>query len=214
MPAERWQARPRAASSCARYATSAAAEVPARLDDALKLANAAIGQCVEENPALDGMGCTLIGTVFGPAGVEWVSVGDSPLFLLRHGEIVLLNEDHSLAPEIDKLAAAGTHELGGRQGRSAPALPALGADRRRHGADRPLAPAAAAGAGRRRDPRQRRHPHPEPSRHPARSCRRTWPRGCEAIADALLAAVEAAGDIYQDNTTVVVIRVTEAVAAT
>ena len=39
-------------------------------------------------------------------------------------------------------------------------------------------------------------------------------RGCEAIADALLAAVEAAGDIYQDNTTVVVIRVTEAVAAT
>ena len=38
--------------------------------------------------------------------------------------------------------------------------------------------------------------------------------GCEAIADTLLAAVEAAGDIYQDNTTVVVIRVTEAVAAT
>ena len=44
---------------------------------------------------------------FGPAGVEWVSVGDSPLFLLRRGEILLLNEDHSLAPEIDKLAAAG-----------------------------------------------------------------------------------------------------------
>jgi serine/threonine protein phosphatase PrpC len=33
-------------------------------------------------------------------------------------------------------------------------------------------------------------------------------KGCEAIADALLASVEAAGDIYQDNTTVVVIRVT------
>ena len=86
---------------------ASAGDVSARLDDALKRANAAIGECVEENPALDGMGCTLIGTVFGPAGVEWVSVGDSPLFLLRHGEIVLLNEDHSLAPEIDKLAAAG-----------------------------------------------------------------------------------------------------------
>ena len=132
-------------------------------------------QCVEENPALDGMGCTLVGAVFGPAGVEWVSVGDSPLFLLRRGEIVLLNEDHSLAPEIDKLAAAGTHELGGRQGRSAPALPALGADRRRHRSHRPLAPAAGAGARRRRDPRQRRHPHAERSRHPARSCRRMRP---------------------------------------
>ena len=86
---------------------SAAAEVTDRLDDALKLANAAIGQCVEENPALDGMGCTLIGTVFSAAGVEWVSVGDSPLYLLRQAEIVSLNEDHSLAPEIDKLAAAG-----------------------------------------------------------------------------------------------------------
>jgi serine/threonine protein phosphatase PrpC len=31
--------------------------------------------------------------------------------------------------------------------------------------------------------------------------------GPEAVADALLAAVEAGGDIYQDNTTVVVVRV-------
>ncbi len=53
------------------------------------------------------MGCTLVGVAFGPEGVEWVSVGDSPLFLVRDGEIVLLNEDHSLAPEIDKLAVAG-----------------------------------------------------------------------------------------------------------
>ena len=88
------------------YETSAG-DVPARLDEALQLANAAIADCVEENPALNGMGCTLIGTTFGAAGVEWVSVGDSPLFLVRRGEIVLLNEDHSLAPEIDKLAAAG-----------------------------------------------------------------------------------------------------------
>src|SRR5207302_9979746 len=67
----------------------------------------AIAGCVEDNPALNGMGCTLVGTAFGPAGVEWVSVGDSPMFLVRRGEIFLLNEDHSLAPEIDKLAAAG-----------------------------------------------------------------------------------------------------------
>ena len=46
-------------------------------------------------------------TSFGPAGVEWVSVGDSPLLLFRQGEIALLNEDHSLAPELDRLAALG-----------------------------------------------------------------------------------------------------------
>ena len=32
--------------------------------------------------------------------------------------------------------------------------------------------------------------------------------GPEAVADALLAAVDAAGDLYQDNTTVVVVAVT------
>ncbi len=52
-------------------------------------------------------GSTLVGVTFGPHGVEWVSVGDSPLMLYRRGEIALLNEDHSLAPELDRLAKAG-----------------------------------------------------------------------------------------------------------
>jgi PPM family protein phosphatase len=86
---------------------SSSGDVPARLDEALQLANQAIAAQVVENPSLNGMGCTLIGTTFSAPGIQWVSVGDSPLFLVRGGEIVLLNEDHSLAPEIDKLAAAG-----------------------------------------------------------------------------------------------------------
>ncbi len=90
----------------AAYGTSSG-DVPARLDEALQLANQAIAAQVVENPSLNGMGCTLIGTTFSAPGIQWVSVGDSPLFLVRGGEIVLLNEDHSLAPEIDKLAAAG-----------------------------------------------------------------------------------------------------------
>ena len=48
------------------------------------------------------MGSTLVGTAFGASGVEWVSVGDSPLFLFRRGEVAVLNEDHSLAPELDR----------------------------------------------------------------------------------------------------------------
>jgi serine/threonine protein phosphatase PrpC len=86
---------------------AAPGDASVRLEHALQSANQAIAGEVAENPALDGMGCTLIGTAFGPAGLQWVSVGDSPLFLVRGGEIALLNADHSLAPEIDKLAAAG-----------------------------------------------------------------------------------------------------------
>lgn len=78
-----------------------------RLKSALEAANQAIAATVEANPALTGMGSTLVGVTFGPDGVEWVSVGDSPLMLFRRGEIALLNEDHSLAPELDRLAAAG-----------------------------------------------------------------------------------------------------------
>jgi protein phosphatase len=78
-----------------------------RLRSALDAANAAIAEHVAKNPALRGMGSTLVGTLFGPEGVEWVSVGDSPLYLYRNGEIALLNEDHSLAPVLDQLAAEG-----------------------------------------------------------------------------------------------------------
>ena len=80
---------------------------PERLLAALRSANDSIADEVKLNPVLSGMGTTLVAAVFGDAGVEWVSVGDSPLLLFRRGEIALLNEDHSLAPELDRLAAEG-----------------------------------------------------------------------------------------------------------
>ena len=85
------------------------AELPEteRLVEALRAANDAIAATVSTNPMLTGMGSTLVGVVFSTAGVEWVSVGDSPLLLYRRGEIAMLNEDHSLAPELDRMAAAG-----------------------------------------------------------------------------------------------------------
>ncbi|MBA2125984.1 serine/threonine-protein phosphatase [Hyphomicrobium methylovorum] len=78
-----------------------------RLISALRAANAAIAAKIKENPLLSGMGSTLIGTAFNRSGIEWVSVGDSPLFLFRRGEVAVLNEDHSLAPELDRLVAEG-----------------------------------------------------------------------------------------------------------
>lgn len=78
-----------------------------RLVNALRAANESIAATVSSNPMLSGMGSTLVGVVFGTKGVEWVSVGDSPLLLYRRGEIAILNEDHSLAPELDRMAASG-----------------------------------------------------------------------------------------------------------
>ena len=186
------------------FATSKG-HVPDRLSESLELANAAIAQETMGNPALSGMGCTLIGAAFGPAGIEWVSVGDSPLFLVRGGEIVVLNEDHSLAPEIDKLAAKGkiTWE-------------AAKADHRRHflrsaltGTDielidrshRPLALQAGdvvilASDG------IHTISHAQIARVVAAA---STP---EAAAESLLAAVAAVGDTAQDNTTVAAIQVT------
>jgi protein phosphatase len=89
------------------HAANAKGDLSERLIAALGAANAAIATKISENPLLAGMGSTLIGAAFSPAGIEWVSVGDSPLFLVRRGEIALLNEDHSLAPELDRMVAQG-----------------------------------------------------------------------------------------------------------
>ncbi len=95
---------------CDHFLKSAAAttgEMSDRLIAGLGAANAAIADKIAENPLLAGMGSTLIGAAFSPEGVEWVSVGDSPLYLFRRGEVALLNEDHSLAPELDRMVAEG-----------------------------------------------------------------------------------------------------------
>ncbi len=78
-----------------------------RLSAGLDAANDAVAAKVTSNPLLSGMGSTIIGAVFSNSGLEWVSVGDSPLYLVRGGETRILNEDHSLAPELDDLVARG-----------------------------------------------------------------------------------------------------------
>lgn len=78
-----------------------------RLKEALSRANAAVGHAARSDPARSGMGSTLVAAVFSGDGLEWLSVGDSPLLLFRQGELALLNEDHSLAPALDQLVAEG-----------------------------------------------------------------------------------------------------------
>lgn len=180
-----------------------------RLRAALDAANAAIANHVANNPSLRGMGCTLVGAIFGENGLEWVSVGDSPLYLFRNGEIALLNEDHSLAPALDQLAAEGRLTIS--QARSDP---------RRHllrsavtGEDLDLVDLS-------------RQPLPlqpgdcvllasdgiqtlEPDQI-ARTISKHLTAGPEAIAEALISAVENVGDPHQDNVTVLLVNPVEA----
>jgi PPM family protein phosphatase len=90
----------------ATYAQSTAASRQ-RLSDSLHAANRSISRAVDGDRNLEGMGCTLVAVFFGPNGLGWVSVGDSPLYLFRDNRLYQLNQNHSLAPLLDALAAAG-----------------------------------------------------------------------------------------------------------
>ena len=183
-----------------------------RLRAGLDAANAAIAAEVVNKPALSGMGSTLVGVLFGSSGLEWVSVGDSPLFLYRGGEIALLNEDHSLAPALDQMAAEG--RLTFEQARNDP---------RRHLLRSPI-------TGEELDLVDLSHRplelalgdyiviasdgiHTLETDEIARVVNAYHSDGCEAVAAALIRAVEQMRDPQQDNTTVVVVRPLEDDAA-
>ncbi len=70
-------------------------------------ANNAVRDYVKGNPAAEGMGATLVSLVLVENRLFWMSVGDSPLYLMRGGKLEQLNEDHSLAPQIDFMVEQG-----------------------------------------------------------------------------------------------------------
>ena len=188
------------------YETSSG-EVPARLDEALQLANAAIAELRGGEPGARRHGLH--------ADRHRVRAGGRRMGQRRRQPAVPGAPGRDRAAQRGPLAGARDRqagrrrqdELGGRQGRSAPAFPALGADRRRDRAR------STARTGRWRwspatwwsSPATAsiRSSQPDILRVVERALRRAGPT---PIADALLAAVDAAGDLYQDNTTVVVVR--------
>ena len=78
-----------------------------RLRNCLEAANKAIADAISENPELDSMGSTLVAAVVANEGLHWISVGDSPLWLFRKGQLERLNADHSMAPVLADLVAKG-----------------------------------------------------------------------------------------------------------
>lgn len=64
--------------------------------DSLHSANQQIRELALHEPELyAGMGTTLVACYVFGKNLQWISVGDSPLYLVRAGQIVQLNEDHS-----------------------------------------------------------------------------------------------------------------------
>jgi protein phosphatase len=82
--------------------------LPARLTAALHAANAAISEAIKASPeSLEGMGTTLVGAAVTPEGLAWISVGDSPLYLHRGGQLHRINDDHSFRPILREMVEKG-----------------------------------------------------------------------------------------------------------
>ena len=77
------------------------------LQESMEFANQRIRDAKLANPQLDEMGCTFIGFCITHAGLEWISVGDSMLYLFRKGVLERLNADHTMAQFFDEKVRLG-----------------------------------------------------------------------------------------------------------
>jgi len=82
-------------------------QIPELMTKAAKGANESVRDYIRENPKTYGMGATLVSMVLVENRMFWMSIGDSPLYHLRAGKMQQLNEDHSMAPQIDFMAKQG-----------------------------------------------------------------------------------------------------------
>ncbi len=83
------------------------ANVTETLRGAAMAANGCLRDHVMDYTETHGMGSTLVASVIVRGNLYWISIGDSPLFLFREGALVQLNEDHSMAPQIDFMVKSG-----------------------------------------------------------------------------------------------------------
>ncbi|MEM9898950.1 MAG: protein phosphatase 2C domain-containing protein [Pseudomonadota bacterium] len=81
------------------------------ISEVLKTAAVSANECMAahatSNPDTAGMGATLVAPVIVGDCLYWISIGDSPLYLMRNGRLRQLNEDHSLGPHIDYMVRSG-----------------------------------------------------------------------------------------------------------
>jgi serine/threonine protein phosphatase PrpC len=73
-----------------------------RLLAAATLAHRRINGLANQDPAMKGMGTTVVGVIIEGDRLALVNVGDSRLYRIRDGEIEQLTEDHSLVAEQER----------------------------------------------------------------------------------------------------------------
>lgn len=81
--------------------------IPDVLKEAVLTANSSIATYISKNRSVAGMGTTLVAPILNGDRMHWLSVGDSPLFVFDKGTLFQVNEDHSLAPQIDMMFQSG-----------------------------------------------------------------------------------------------------------
>lgn len=77
------------------------------LPDLVNKANERIARYIDTTPETTGMGTTLLIAIILDGQLYWSSVGDSPLYLFHDKRLVQLNEDHSMARQIDQMVHSG-----------------------------------------------------------------------------------------------------------
>ncbi|MFM7445383.1 MAG: PP2C family protein-serine/threonine phosphatase, partial [Tabrizicola sp.] len=80
---------------------------PEILRNVAEFANQTLRDHTISHPETEGMGATLVVPALVENRLWWISIGDSPLFLYRNGTLSQLNEDHSMAPQIDFMVQSG-----------------------------------------------------------------------------------------------------------
>ena len=74
---------------------------------AMDRANGQVARHTSDRPDQRGMGATLVAPLFVRNRLYWISVGDSPLYLLRGNRMSRLNQEHSVASRLDQLVTNG-----------------------------------------------------------------------------------------------------------
>ncbi|NOQ35589.1 MAG: SpoIIE family protein phosphatase [Methylococcaceae bacterium] len=71
--------------------------IPEKLNAALHISNDLLAEAVRKQPEYKGMGCTLIAVIWDryEKTIHWLSIGDSPLWLYRQGQLTRLNVKHT-----------------------------------------------------------------------------------------------------------------------